>query len=192
MVRTHDAHPSRISLGCHSQATTFWRPFGRFLWPCGGSSPPPRRCAKTVDVHRGLFSSGTDWRYTFGHWPQRILTNELHMKCLLCLEVIWLLNFQLNIVLNTYCARYMFIVFCFFLIFFSIVPDLSLCRLNGQLQVGYGDMAPTSHTGRALGVMCFYIGGSRAGSGCWARGGLRDPALSTIANFWVSTIHCCR
>jgi len=47
--------------------------------------------------------------------------------------------------------------------------------------VGYGDMAPTSHTGRALGVMCFYIGGSRAGSGCWARGGLRDPALSTIA-----------
>lgn len=24
--------------------------------------------------------------------------------------------------------------------------------------VGYGDMAPTSHTGRALGVMCFYIG----------------------------------
>ena len=65
---------------------------------------------------------------------------------------------------------------------FSIVPDLSLCRLSGQLlQVGYGDMAPTSHTGRALGVMCFYIGGSRAGSGCWARGGLRDPALSTIA-----------
>ena len=25
-------------------------------------------------------------------------------------------------------------------------------------QVGYGDMAPTSHIGRAIGVLCFYTG----------------------------------
>lgn len=41
---------------------------------------------------------------------------------------------------------------------FRSIPVALWWVFTTSTTVGYGDMAPTSHVGRAVGVLCFYIG----------------------------------